>query len=124
MGCRSRTNGSVAANVQSDLENQRRSIESALQDMDNAIEYAGDEIETIEDELAEKDEEITTLETQLEELHDKLQGSDREDFLRVLRNIRVYLNDNINRLEAKDGDNTENEETPQEHGGEQPKKGQ
>lgn len=93
----------------------------ALNDVEAAAEEALDTISALQDDLDDKEDEVSNLEETIRNLEERLTTAPNLDmeFLRVLRNINVYVCDSIRILEAQCGSKVEEEETP-EHGGEQP----
>lgn len=96
-------------------------FEEPLRSLEDAAENACTVIEQLTEDLDEKSEEIDGLEKQVEALEEQLLKAPNHDleFLRVLRNINVYVCDNIRTLEARCGSEVKEEEAPK-HGGEQP----
>lgn len=90
----------------SDANFVRASFESGTQEIDDAIEGAIDVIVELTEQVDDKNEEIKELEDEIEVLEERLLIAEKpvnfdEEFLRVLRNISVYVADNIKTLEAR-----------------------
>lgn len=81
---------SVRKRVVDDLEEALAEVESGISTVEYAIQNAGDEIEDLED--------------QVEKLEQRLAASEPNELLRVLKNIRLYVDDTIKaQLEKTDG---------------------
>lgn len=89
----------------SDAEIHAAGIEKGIEKVEAGAEEACDAIEYLEGELEERDETVSELETEIDELEKKLAATyaskEGLESLRVLRNIRLYVNDNIQILEKK-----------------------
>jgi len=92
--------GSIAARVYSDGETNLQALDTAMRDV--TFEYACDEIETLEELLEQEQAEVKRLK-------EKAVNAGSEEFLRVMKNIRTYVNDYIDKLEPK---NREDKQTP------------
>lgn len=81
----------------------------AYKDVCEELEDKKEAYAQLEEEIEEREEEIEELQGQVEELTKQLHEAAKpipnrdEEFLRVLRNISVYVNDSIRTLEARCG---------------------
>lgn len=87
-----------------DFVNASKTIDRASSDFEEAADNACGVIGSLTDDLEEKQEDIDRLEEEVDGLKDQLKVNDAIEFLRVLRNVQVYVADHIEVLEKKYGE--------------------
>jgi len=110
--------GSEAYNTFEEFLTAEQEVNGATETYESAATLACDTIEEGENIIDEKNEEIADLEDRIEVLET---GSNSNELLRILKNIRLYAGDAITRQEKTDG-TIAKKETPVDSS-EQPSKG-
>lgn len=95
--------GSDAYYAMEEFVTADNSLESARGEMESAAENACTVISQLTDDLEEKEDNITALQGEVNDLEEKLKSEDAAEFIRVLRNVQVYVADHIEVLEKKYG---------------------